>query len=267
MAAHLEDRREGTIPQTIHQKRFVAAFAALALALTAAVSVTVWLAERGKPKPWTEHQIAKNSDPVIRAQEVASLVQARYLGDDGKPLGTVSAGEDLIPDSPGANQVVAVHATATGPPLSFEYGNIVFFKICGRGKDCGFDTSKAAMPQRVVALTANEAAELALRGLKNVPEADAAMVIMPGGILEADTAGGTRPTVVYYVRRATVQSELDNRLPAKFESTVPTPGKITDQTAATLFQDYSPDLFRLEGPKPSPDGANVVYELIPPPAN
>jgi hypothetical protein len=93
------------------------------------------------------------------------------------------------------------------------------------------------------------------------------MVIMPGGILEPDTAGGTRPTVVYYVRRDTVQAELDDRLPAKFEAPVPTPGKITDQTATTLFQDYSPDLFRLEGPKPSPDGANIVYELVPPPAN
>ena len=265
MAAHLEDRREGTIPQTIHQKRFVAAFALLALALTTTVAVTVWLAERGKPKPWTDHPIAKSDDPVTRALDVATLVQGRYLGDDGKPLGSVSAGEDLISDAPGATQVVAVHSTASGPPLSFEYGNIVFFKICGRGKDCAFDTRKEATPQRVVALTANQAAELALRRLKNVPEADAAMIIMPGGILEPDAAGGATPTVAYYVRRTTVEHMLDTRLPAKFEAAVPTPGKITDQTATTLFREYSPDLFRLEGPKPAPDGASIVYELIPPP--
>ncbi len=281
MATPVDDRREGTIPQTIHQKRFVAAFSVLAILLTASVAVTVWLAERGKASPWTAHTsvevndsgrqvtrtIADISDPVERAQAVATLVQGRYLGADGKPLGTVSAGEDISADAPGANQVVAMHATATGPPLSFEYGNIVFFKICGRGADCAFDTSKAAQPQRVVALTSRQAKELAIRGLKYVTEADAAIIVMPGGILQADGAGGAAPTVVYYYRRSQLQAdgELKGRLNPNYEGPEPTPAQITDADAATMFGKYGPHLFRLNGPKPSPDGVNLVYELVPPP--
>lgn len=241
----------------------MAAFAALAVLLTISVAATVWLAERGKPKPWTAFPIAANDDPVKRAEEVAALVQGRYLDDAGKPLGTISAGEDLIPDVPGGDQIVAVDSTSTGPPLSFEYGNIVFFTICGTGPSCAFQTPKGSSPERVVAIHAREAKELALRGLRNVPEADSAMIVMPAGILQPDTEGGPVPIVVSYYRRAELRDQLDNPLPPEFEAPEPTPTDITDDTAKVMLTNYAPSLYRLDQPKPTADGTGIIYRLVP----
>lgn len=264
MADSVDTPSPRTAPSTTHQSRFVVAFVALAIVLAAAVGLTVWLLLDGKPAPWTDHPIPSIDDPVERAEAVATLVEGRYLDDSGAPLTRISAGEDLTAEAPGANQVVAVHADPDGPPLSFEYGNLVFFRLCASGPECAYNPAPRALPQRVIGLTARQARELALRGLKNVPEAEYALILMPNGILESDT-GSAPPTVGFYYRRKDLTDQLSDPLPPDYDGEQPTPGTITGRQAAAMFETYIPNLYTVDGPTPSPDGASLVYELFPAP--
>lgn len=276
MAATLNDDRRDAAEQSIYQRRFVAAITTLAVIAAVGLGVAVWLAERGKPRPWStlttatitergqtiEKDVAEIDDPVERAQAVASLVESRYLGDNDRPLVTISAGEDVLSDLPGRDQVVAIASGETGPPISFEYGNIVFFNMCGRGTRCQFDRRPAALPGRVVALASRQAKELALRGLKYVPEADAAIITLPGGMLESEQAGTDPPTVVYYYRRDALKEELDRPLHSDFESVQPTPKELAEETALIMFRNYADRLFAMTA-KPNADGTAVIYEMVP----
>lgn len=261
MATDLNDRRE-IVAQYPHQRRFVGAFVALAFVLGAVVALTVVLAGRDAPRDWTSHTIKKEDDPVKRAELVASLVERRYAdaGAGAAPFFKVTAGEDLITDLPGREQFVAMASGPAGPPWSFEQGALVFFKLCGGGDGCAFAEPAGDARTQAFAIATREAKELALRGLKNVPEAKSAIVVLPAGVLEATPP----PTVVYYWRRSDLEKELDDPLAEEFEQAVPAPATLTAQQAQDVIGADVDHLFTMT-PKAAPDNGALIYELTPPP--
>lgn len=232
---------------------------ALAAILAAAVALTIVLVVRGEPTAWTSHPIAKLDDPVERAEAVATLVQGRYVNADASPLFAVSAGEDVITDLPGREQFVALGSSATGAPWSFEEGDIAFFKLCGPAAGCAFAEPAGEARTKAFAIAMREAKELALRGLKHVPEAKSAIIILPVGVIEATPP----PTVVAYWRRKDLESELDGTLAAVYDSPVPPPASLTTDQAQVEIANAADRLFKMNA-KPAPDNALMIYELVPP---
>ncbi len=246
----------------LHRQRFAAAYVGLAAIVAGAVGLTVLMAVKGGREPWTSHPIKKISDPVERAETVAALVQGRYVKADASPLFTVSAGEDVITDLPGRDQFVALGSSANGAPWSFEQGSIAFFKLCGPGAGCAFSEPAGEARTKAFAVATREAKELALRGLKNVPEAKSAIVVLPVGVIEATPT----PTLVAYWRRKDLESELDRTLDPLFEAPVPDPASLTAEQAQAEIAKSADHLFLMNA-KPAPDNALMIYELTPlPPA-
>lgn len=221
----------GSRRPAVHKRRFVAAFAVLALVIAAAGFLTFALLGEDRPDPFSAF-IPAATDPVDRAQEIANFVQQRYLGDDGKPLVGVQAGETDNPLLPGAPTLVAV----TSPPaelFAFEAGDILFFKLCPAGPTlCTLDGS--ADRATLGPIYAREALELALYGLKYVEEAESVMVILPTGFVAADKAADAPPRIAHYFRRRTLENKLDRPLTATLNGPAPTPATLSPSQVAQI---------------------------------
>lgn len=246
--------------QRDHRGRFTVLLVVLGLILAGAVTATVLLSQRDRPAPWSDFT-AEDDDPVKRAQLVAGHVAGLYVDGDGDPLTAITAGEDVISEVAAPSQTVAVASDHTGELVSFESQNILFYKLCGRQDDCGFGDT--ADPRQELTLAALQAKELALRGLKDVPEATAVVVITPPGFLEISGPVDQRPDTVFYFRRDDLGDELDRPL----RETVPepvTPGDLTEDDISATMETLMPSLFTLQ-PQATGDNLGVIYKLTPPP--
>ncbi len=241
-----------------HRRAFAVAFAFLALVLVAAIVAALILSQRDRPAPWADFRPTQ-TDPVERATAIADHVEARYLADDGLPLVQVTAGEDVIPDLPQHEQVVAVAADASGQPFSFEQQSLLIFKLCAAGPACAFPPQ--ADQTRTLTLSVQEAHELALRGLKDVTEASAVIVQLPPGLLQAD--GDTPPAAVLYFRRKDLRAALERPLDETIRS-VPKPAAITQTQGEAILAPLMKRLYTMTV-KPMPDSTKISYQLVPAP--
>ncbi len=252
MASILNRRRD-------HRGRFTVLLVVLGVVLAGAVVAAVILSQRDRPSAWSDFT-AEDDDPVRRAELVADHVAAIYTADGGDPLTTIAAGEDVISDVAAPSQTVAVAADFRGAPFSFESQNVLFFRICGPAADCGFGEGETSTALTVVSL---QAKELALRALKDVPEATAVVVVVPPDFLEISGPVDERPDTVFYYRRDDLSEELDRPL----RDTVPEPrrpGELTDDDVSETMEALAPSLYTLRY-KPTGDNTGVIYELTPPP--
>lgn len=247
--------------QRDHRGRFIALLVILGIVLAGAVVATIVYAQRDRPAPFSDFT-AEDDDPVRRAQLVGDHVTSLYVGDNGDPLTTITAGEDLTSDVAAPSQTVAVAADHSGRPVSFEPQNVLFYKLCGPADDCGFGDT-AGGGQSELTLSARQAKEVALRGLKDVPEASAVIVVAPPGFLDISGPAAERPDTVFYFRRDDVKGELDHPL----RDSVPEPVRPeelgADDISATM-EELLPSLYTMRY-KQTGDNTGVIYDLIPPP--
>ena len=98
--------------------------------------------------------------------------------------------------------------------------------------------------------------------LEAIKPFNAAIVIMPQGVLQA-APGESPQTVVYYWRRSDLKSGLDNPLAAEFETPAPRPNALSEEQAGRIIAPEEARLFTMVA-KPAPDNAAMIYELTPP---
>lgn len=239
---------------------FLGAFAILALILIGAVVGTSLLNRVDRPAPFSAFEPQEKEDPVLRSQEIADYVASRYVIGPGKgPLVTVQAGEDDKAALPGVQQTLAV---GTSPPgvVSYEFGDILFYRMCGPTSDCGLgpDQDRATYGP----LLARQARELALYGLKYVPEAAFVIVILPPGFVTGPDPADV-PRAVYLYRRKDLDAELDRPIDETLPGPVPTPSTLTPAQAAQFEERETDARYTLQS---STDAANTlnVYTLTPP---
>ena len=171
----------GTFSGTTFERRFRLAYVGLALVVLAtAVLIVVLATQTDRPAPFSSFT-AKDDDPVKRAQESRHMSRGATFPPRG--TGAIGPGRGrrgrLAQASP-AQQVVAV---GTNPPglVSYEYGGILFFRMCAAGPECALGPDQS--PDVLAPILAREAHELALYGLKYVPEAKFVITILPPGFV------------------------------------------------------------------------------------
>ncbi len=216
----------------VFPRRFVTAFAVLALVIAASAALTWGLLGKDRPEPFSAF-VPTSTDPVDRAQQIADYVEKRYVADAGTPLVSVQAGETNNPILPGAPTLVT---PVTSPPFdlfAFESGDILFYKLCPEGPTpCTLDAS--ADRATLGPIYAREALELALYGLKYVEEADSVMVIMPTGFEAAAKSGDAPPSVAHYFRKRDLENKLDRPLTTTLAGPPPTPATLDPAAVAEI---------------------------------
>ncbi len=242
-----------------YQRRFVAAFAVLALVIVAAAGLT-WLliAQTDRPAAFSSF-VTKESDPVKRAEEIGTYVSGRYLAAPGQtPIVRVDGGEDDKAALPAAPQALAV---GTNPPglVSYEYGDILFFRMCATGPDCdlGPDQSRDVLAP----ILARQAHELALYGLKYVSEAAFVIIILPPGFVSGPDPKAL-PRAVHFYRRSDLEDELDQPIATTLPGTPPTPATLTPAQVATFEAQGARTRYTLTSGVDSANTLNV-YTLTP----
>lgn len=253
MATRLSQNRD-------HRGRFIALIVLLAVVLAGAIATTAVMATRDRPAPWAD-LTPTGDDPIKRAVQIADHVEGLYRDDAGAPLARITAGEDVSGDLIASAQMVSVAADSKGAPYSYEAQNVLFFRICGPAEDCGLRPTDD--PSRELTLAARAAHELALRGLHDISQASAVMVIMPPGFLEISGPVAQRPDTVLYFRRDDLDDEMDHRLRRTVPAPV-TPEQMTSADVTASMTTLSDDLYTLRT-FPASDGTGVVYQLTPPP--
>lgn len=238
--------------------RFRAAFIALGVILcAAAVGTILVVVGTDRQEPFSRF-VPTDEDPVKRAQEVADFVSARYVSENGLPLVTVTAAEDDKPALPGVDQSIAVQ---TSPPgfFSFEYGNIVFFRMCATGDQCAIP--EGVDPGTLAPILAQQARELALYGLKYVTEASFVIVVLPAGFV-----GSPNPaepvTAIHFYRRTDLEDALDRPVTDTLPGEPPTPGTLTQAQAEAIEARERTTRYTLAS---GPDASNTtnVYTITP----
>jgi hypothetical protein len=245
---------------SVHARRFRVVYLVLALVIAAALGAAgLLLTQTDRPVPFSSFKPTQD-DPVERSQVIADYVSQRYVDTpEGTPLVTVTAGEDDKAALPGAPQVLAV---GTSPPgvLSYEYGDILFYRMCAAGPDCALGPKQDRTT--FGPLLARQAHELALYGLKYVPEATFVIVILPPGFVTGpDPAAPPRAVQLY--RRTDLEDELQRPIDETLPGPVPTPSTLTPAQANRFDQREAHTRYTLDS---GVDAANTlnVYNLTPP---
>lgn len=242
-----------------HRRRF-AVLTAVLVALLAGAGVLTWVfAVTDRHKPFSAFT-ATADDPVARAQQVANFVAGKYLTAPGQgPLAKVEAGEDVQPLLPGQPQSIVV---SSSPPalFTFNYGDILFYRICGSDPDCalGPDQSKDVLGP----IFARQAHELALYGLKNVPEASYAIIILPAGFVAADDPKAPPPQAVHFYRREDLKVELDRPASETFPGATPTPATLSPAEFNAIEAKEGKTRYSFTSGTNAPNTMNI-YTLVP----
>ena len=260
MAEPLNSREPGRPSPRPATTRFAIAFVGLAVALVAAGVGTWLLLDRtDRPAPFSSFT-PKDDDPVKRSQEIADFVSARYVTAPGQPqpLVKVEAGEDDKAALPGFQQVIAA---GTNPPglVSYEYGNILFYRMCGSGENCALGPDQD--PTVITPILGREAHELALYGLKHVKEAEFVIAILPPGFISGPDPKNL-PRAVHFYRRDDLEKELDRPIADTIPGDPPTPVTLTPKQADALDDEVARTRYTLAS---GPDASNAlnVYTLTP----
>jgi hypothetical protein len=145
--------------------------------------------------------------------------------------------------------------------VSYEYGDILFYRMCGSASDCGLgpDQDRATYGP----LLARQARELALYGLKYVPEAAFVIVILPPGFITGPDPANL-PKAVHLYRRADLEDDLDRPIAETLPGSIPTPSTLTPAQVAEFEDRESGTRYTMDS---GVDAANTlnVYNLTPPP--
>jgi hypothetical protein len=241
-----------------HGRRFTIAFGALAVILAAAAVLSGVLLRTDRPKPFSSF-VPQASDPVERSQQIADHVAARYVTAPGQdPVVSVQAGEADSPALPLASQVIAM---GTNPPgvVSYEYGDILFYRMCGQGADCGLAPGED--PSVLAPILARESLELALYGFKYVKQATFVLVLIPPGFATSPKPGEV-PKIVHFYRRTDLEDQTDRPLTKTLPDPPPTPATLSPADVAAIKAQTAGTLHSLQT---GTDNANTlnVYALTP----
>jgi hypothetical protein len=213
-----------------HARRFAVAVGALVVVLAAA-GVLTWVLIGTDRKESFSSFSPTSTDPVERSQEIADHVAARYLTTPGgTPVVTVQAGEADTPALPLGGQVIAMGSNPPGV-VAYEYGDILFYRMCGRGPNCGLAPDDD--PAVLAPILARESLELALYGIRYVKEATFVLVILPPGFATATTPGEV-PKIVHFYRRADLEGKTDQPLTTTLPEPPPTPATLSPGEAAAI---------------------------------
>ena len=241
-----------------YARRFTIALGALVVILAAAAVLSWVLLRTDRPEPFSSF-VPRASDPVERSQQIADHVAARYLTAPGqRPMVSVQAGEADTPALPLGDQVIAM---GTNPPgvVSYEYGDILFCRMCGRGPDCGLTPDDD--PAVLAPVLARESLELSLYGFKYVKQAAFVLVLLPPGFATS-TKPGEVPKIVHFYRRPDLEAKLDRPLTATLPDPPPTPATLSPSAAQAIEAQTAGTRHSLQT---GTDAANTlnVYALTP----
>jgi hypothetical protein len=217
------------------------------------------LLDTDREGPWSPGFKTTVDDPVDRGVQVADYVQKRYLAAPGTPLAIIKTGEDVIPDLPFHDQVVAL-SDDTQTTYSFEQRSLLFYKLCPTRESC--ELPAAADRQALGPLYARQAIELALFGFRYVPEAAGVVVELPTGYVPAEQ-GKAPDRFVHYFPRKNWEHELD----IPFAKTLPgNPPLLGTMSAAETnrVSDLATDTFYKMDVGTTEDQSFIVYRMTPP---
>jgi hypothetical protein len=242
-----------------YRRRGAVIIGALALVLAAAAVLTITLLGKDREGPWSPGFRTTVDDPVDRGVQVADYVQGRYLAAPGTPLSIIKTGEDVIPDLPFHDQVVAL-SDDTQTTYSFEQRSLLFYKLCPTRESCTLP--QAADRQALGPLYARQAVELALFGFRYVPEAAGVVVELPTGYVPAE-AGKAPDRFVHYFPRKNWEDELDRPFAKTLPGTPPLLGTLSATETARISQLAADTFFRMDVGT-TEDQSFIVYRMTPP---
>jgi hypothetical protein len=245
-----------------HARRFGIAVGVLVVVLAAAAVLTWVLLGTDRKAPFSSF-VPRSSDPVERSQQIADHVAGRYLTAPGQaPVVSVQAGEADTPALPLGDQVIAL---GTNPPgiVSYEYGDILFYRMCGGGTDCGL--APGDDPAVLAPILARESLELALYGFRYVKEATFVLVLLPPGFATSTTPSEV-PKVVHFYRRTDLEDQTDRPVTETLADPAPTPATLSPQEAEAIESQTAGTRHSLQT---GTDAANTlnVYALTPLPTS
>ncbi len=218
-AARVERRAGGP-----HRTKFLAAYAALALAFAGAAAGLVVLLDQPSPKPeplWTSW-VPTAITQVDRAAEIADRVSGHYRLASGRQLVGARAVPMVVQDIP--VEAIAVEeptATPDQPNISFvrASGSLEFI-LCGLGDSCTIAEGQSSAERGV--LVNREALELALYTFKYVQGIDSVVVLRPPRKAQANEKQADVPLYAFLFRRDDLRAQLDRPLRA----TLPEAGRL-----------------------------------------
>lgn len=240
-------------------RRGAVALVLLGLVLAGAIGLAVWLLQKDREGPWSPGFKTTVDDPVDRGAQVADYVQGRYFAAPGTPLSIIKTGEDVIPDLPFHEQVVAL-SDDTQTTYSFENRSLLFYKLCPTRESC--ELPAAADRQALGPLYARQAVELALFGFRYVPEAAGVVVELPTGYVPA-AAGKAPDRFVHYFPEKNWEDELDRPFAKTLPGDPPLLGTMSAAETARI-SDLAADTFFRMDVGTTEDQSFIVYRMTPP---
>lgn len=188
-------------------KKFSLAYFALAAIVGVSIGTFVMLVQRPAPvppPPWSVWQ-PKDSDRVMRAQEIASHVASQYRLPSGNRLLNVVVGNPAVGDPIEA----VAFARTTRPMQQSDVLSVVpatgsmMFVMCGTGAKCAIGEGKPS--QERGAVVRREALELALYTLRYVKDVDLVVTFFP------PTKGSAMSSALFFDRKS-FSAQLDSPL-------------------------------------------------------
>ncbi len=222
----------------VSQRRFGAAYLALAAIIGAAVGLIVVFSTRSSSHPaavkWSAWQPGSTGTRGVR--EIARYVSARYHLDDGTQLAATVGGPMQIPSIQGPIPVSAllVESGAAGVTqqkidVAFPQAGI-FYQLCGTGGSCAIPKGTDPKRERLVR---REAVELSLYAFHYLPQADYLVAFLPPqpGVQQTDP----RFHRALFFQRSALATELSAPLHVSLPegSVRMTPTRLTSAEAAT----------------------------------
>jgi len=224
-----------------YRGRFVAAYAALALALAAgAVGLVFALGgvsvSGGGAADWSSWHPTTSGDGA-RVREIANFVSKGYRLPNGDQLVDVIVKAPTVQNVP----IRAVAVRGSGGDVDrleqIDSGNSLVFQLCGLGQACSIATGRPTIERG--RLVRREALELALYTFKYADNFQHVFAFMP-------PRKGAQPEFVVYFTRGDLGQELDQPLTTTLNAETPRAEAITPRETATIDRLTEPHMFRFQ---------------------
>ncbi len=222
-----------------HRSRFLAVYALLVLAVTAAiVGVVVFAGRAINPAPaWSSWR--PSGGGLGAAKEIADHVSPKYRLPDGNQLVDVIVKGSAV--SSGGQTIPIPFIALRGPKgkidqvMQVDNSNTFTFALCGLGQSCSIATGKPTVARAT--LVRREILELALYAFKYVKSVQHVVAFMP-------PPAGTQPTYVVYLQKSDLLNQLKTPLARTLSPKVPLPSQITPREQQRIDGITQPRIYK-----------------------
>jgi hypothetical protein len=247
----------------VHARKFLFAYAALALLAAGAIGGILWAVglDRKEERAWSSWQ--PTGEGESRLWEIADYVRPRYVGTDGRPVVRLLVAPPYITQvtEQGVTRIaidgviVKYRASDRSDARAgvFQAGSAYMFILCSTGGNCAL--TQAQNQSRTLGLVLQrQVLELALYSFKYNEDVDQLLFFLPPFKTLAPDGRPEEVKLVAYLER----DDLRTALASPIDETLPgEPGRIekADRDAVEVF--VRPKLFTFE-PEQGPQGLTLL---------